>query len=74
MIGLGRMGSNMVRRLLGGGHECVVFDIHPKAAADLTEAGAIAVRSLPELMGKLETPRVVWIMVPACLLYTSRCV
>ncbi len=67
MIGLGRMGSNMVRRLLRAGHECVVYDIHPKAAADLTKAGAIAAGSLPELMGKLEAPRAIWIMVPAAV-------
>jgi 6-phosphogluconate dehydrogenase len=71
MIGLGRMGSNMVRRLLGAGHECVVFDIHAKAAADLAKAGATAARSLPELMGKLETPRAIWIMVPAAVVEST---
>jgi 6-phosphogluconate dehydrogenase len=67
MIGLGRMGSNMVRRLLGGGHECVVFDTHPQAAVDLAKAGAAASRSLAEFIAKLEPPRVVWIMVPAAV-------
>jgi 6-phosphogluconate dehydrogenase len=65
MVGLGRMGSNMVRRLLGAGHECVVFDIHPQAALDLVKAGAVSARSLAELVAMLETPRAVWIMVPA---------
>ena len=48
MVGLGRMGSNMVRRLLGAGHECVVFDIHPQPALDLAKAGASAARSLAD--------------------------
>jgi 6-phosphogluconate dehydrogenase len=71
MIGLGRMGSNMVRRLLGAGHECVVFDVHAQAALDLAKAGATATRSLPELIGKLETPRAIWIMVPAAVVEST---
>jgi 6-phosphogluconate dehydrogenase len=67
MLGLGRMGSNMVRRLLGAGHECVVFDIHQQAALDLEQTGAIPTRSLTELVAKLETPRAIWIMVPAAV-------
>jgi len=65
MIGLGRMGANTVRRLLGAGHQCVVFDTHPPAALELAKAGAVATRSLGELISKLEPPRAVWIMVPA---------
>ena len=65
MIGLGRMGGNMVRRLLRGGHSCVVFDAHAPNVAALTEAGAIGAASIDDFMAKLETPRVVWLMVPA---------
>jgi 6-phosphogluconate dehydrogenase len=67
MVGLGRMGSNIVRRLLGAGHECVVFDIHPEAALELAKAGATARRSIAELVAALETPRAIWIMVPAAV-------
>jgi 6-phosphogluconate dehydrogenase len=67
MVGLGRMGSNMVRRLLGAGHECVVFDIHPEPALELVKAGATATRSIAELIAALETPRAIWIMVPAAV-------
>jgi 6-phosphogluconate dehydrogenase len=59
MIGLGRMGANMVRRLLGAGHECVVFDIHPQAGLDLTKSGATATPSLSELVSRLEPPRAI---------------
>jgi 6-phosphogluconate dehydrogenase len=65
MIGLGRMGSNMVRRLQQAGHGCVVFDRDPKAGAALAAAGAIAAASPEELLAKLPAPRVVWIMIPA---------
>jgi 6-phosphogluconate dehydrogenase len=65
MVGLGRMGSNMVRRLLKGGHECVVYDIHPQAARALVEHGAVAAGSLGELIADLPAPRAIWIMVPA---------
>jgi 6-phosphogluconate dehydrogenase len=71
MIGLGRMGANMVRRLLGAGHECVVFDTHPQAALDLAKAGAVATRSLAELISTLEPPRAVWIMVPGAVVETT---
>ncbi len=67
MIGLGRMGSNMVRRLLGAGHECVVFDVHPQASGDLVKRGATAAPSLTDLVKQLKTPRAIWIMVPAAV-------
>ncbi len=65
MIGLGRMGSNMVRRLIKGGHECVVFDMAPKAVADLARDKAVGASSLAELVAKLGKPRKLWLMVPA---------
>ena len=65
MIGLGRMGSNMVRRLERGGHECVGFDIDSIAVGALAEEGMTGAGSLAELVGKLQAPRHVWIMVPA---------
>ena len=65
MIGLGRMGSNMVRRLLRAGHRCTVFDMSPKAVADLAAEGATGSGSLAEFIQRLEAPRAVWLMVPA---------
>jgi len=65
MIGLGRMGANMVRRLLNGGHHCVVFDRSPSAVKQLAEAKAVGASSLADLVKKLERPRAVWLMVPA---------
>src|SRR5436305_6813528 len=65
MIGLGRMGANMVQRLLAGNHQCVVFDRSPKAVEELTRAKAIGASSIADLVKKLETPRAVWLMVPA---------
>jgi 6-phosphogluconate dehydrogenase len=65
MVGLGRMGANMVRRLMRGGHQCVVYDHSPKAAQDLAKEGAVAASSLAELAEKLTNPRNVWLMVPA---------
>jgi 6-phosphogluconate dehydrogenase len=67
MIGLGRMGGNMVRRLLKKGHECVVFDMSPKAVKDLGQEGAVGSSSLQDLVKKLEKPRAVWLMVPAAV-------
>src|SRR5262249_31860784 len=67
MIGLGRMGANMVRRLLHGGHQCVVFDMSPKAIEDLTKDKAIGASSVADLVRKLEKPRTVWLMVPAAV-------
>ncbi len=65
MIGLGRMGANMVRRLIKGGHECVVFDMNPGNVAQLGKEGATGSGSLDEFLGKLKPPRAVWLMVPA---------
>jgi 6-phosphogluconate dehydrogenase len=67
MIGLGRMGANMVRRLLKGGHECVVFDTSAKAVTELTQVKAIGSSSLTEFAQKLSKPRAVWLMVPAAV-------
>jgi 6-phosphogluconate dehydrogenase len=64
MIGLGRMGSNMVRRLLKDGHQCVVFDRSPKPVADLVKEKAVGAGSLPEFVKGLTKPRAVWLMVP----------
>src|ERR1051326_3846746 len=65
MVGLGRMGANMVRRLMRGGHECVVTDLNPANIAALEKEGAKGAPSLIELVKKLNKPRAVWIMVPA---------
>jgi 6-phosphogluconate dehydrogenase len=65
MIGLGRMGANMVHRLLAGGHQCVVFNRSPKAVEELVRAKAVGASSVVDLVKKLETPRAVWLMVPA---------
>jgi 6-phosphogluconate dehydrogenase len=67
MIGLGRMGANMVRRLLRGGHQCVVFDRSPQAVNDLAQENAAASSSLHDLIAKLEKPRALWLMVPAAV-------
>jgi 6-phosphogluconate dehydrogenase len=67
MIGLGRMGANMVRRLLRGGHQCVVFNRSPKAVEDLAKDNAVGASSPADLVRKLEQPRVVWLMVPAAV-------
>ena len=67
MIGLGRMGANMVRRLIKGGHQCVVFDMSPKAVEDLAREKAVGASSLADLVRKLEKPRAVWLMVPAAV-------
>jgi 6-phosphogluconate dehydrogenase len=67
MIGLGRMGANMVRRLMKDGHDCVVFDVDPAVVAQLESEGATGASSLEELASKLDQPRAAWIMVPAAL-------
>jgi len=65
MIGLGRMGANMVRRLMKAGHQCVVYDVSAKAVADLASEGAAGGSSLQDFVSKLTRPRSVWLMVPA---------
>jgi 6-phosphogluconate dehydrogenase len=67
MIGLGRMGANMVRRLIRNGHECVVFDMSARAVADLAKEKAIGASSLQDFVEKLAKPRAVWLMVPAAV-------
>jgi 6-phosphogluconate dehydrogenase len=71
MIGLGRMGANMVRRLLTGGHQCVVFDMSPKAVQELVEEKAVGSSSLADFVKKLTKPRAVWLMVPAAVVDKS---
>jgi 6-phosphogluconate dehydrogenase len=67
MVGLGRMGANMVRRLIAGGHDCVAYDVSPEAVKSLESEGATGATSLDDLVSKLTTPRAVWIMVPAAI-------
>src|SRR5262245_40544197 len=67
MIGLGRMGANMVRRLLKQGHQCVVFDRSPEAVNELVEEKAVGTTSLAGLVKKLDKPRAVGLMVPAAV-------
>jgi 6-phosphogluconate dehydrogenase len=65
MVGLGRMGANMVRRLTRKGHECVVYDVNPQAAKDLAKEGAVASTTLDDFVSKLKKPKVAFMMVPA---------
>ena len=67
MIGLGRMGANMVRRLMRGGHECVAFDRNPESVKQMTAEGARGADSLEEFIKKLSKPRAIWLMVPAAV-------
>jgi 6-phosphogluconate dehydrogenase len=67
MIGLGRMGANMCRRLMRAGHQCVVHDISAEAMARLAGEGAIGAQSLEDFVGRLERPRCVWLMIPAAI-------
>lgn len=67
MIGLGRMGANMVRRIMKNGHECVVFDTNPASVEELAKEGATPASSLEDLVSKLSAPRNVWIMIPAAI-------
>jgi 6-phosphogluconate dehydrogenase len=67
MIGLGRMGANMVRRLIRAGHEGIVFDVSPKAVESLVQENAVGASSLPDLVTKLAKPRTLWLMVPAAI-------
>ena len=67
MIGLGRMGANMARRLIRGGHDCVVFDRSAAAVDAMTREQAVGASSLADLVGRLRSPRVIWMMIPAGL-------
>ena len=71
MIGLGRMGANMVRRLIKNGHQCVVYDRSSKAVADLVKEKAVGAPSLADFVKKLEKPRAVWLMVPSAVVDQS---
>ena len=71
MIGLGRMGANMVRRLIGNGHECVVFDMSAVAVQALAREKATGASSLRDFVAKLAKPRAVWLMVPAAVVDQS---
>src|SRR5260370_36994651 len=65
MVGLGRMGANMVRRLMKHGHECVVYDRSPEKVESLSLEGAVPSSSLENLVAKLVVPKTVWVMLPA---------
>ena len=71
MIGLGRMGANMVRRLMHGGHQCVVFDMSPQAVNALTKERAVGATSIEEFVTRLARPRAIWLMVPAAAVDTT---
>jgi 6-phosphogluconate dehydrogenase len=67
MVGLGRMGANLVRRLTHDGHQCVVYDVNPDAVTELEGEGAVGAASLEDLVAKLKKPRAVWLMLPAAI-------
>ncbi len=67
MVGLGRMGANIVRRLMKDGHECVVYDVNPDAVSTLADEGAVGSTDFADMASKLEAPRAVWLMIPAGL-------
>ena len=67
MIGLGRMGANMVRRLIKDDHSCVVYDVHPEAVSALAKEGAVGASSLADMVAKMTAPRAIWMMVPAAI-------
>ncbi len=71
MIGLGRMGANMVRRLIKAGHECIVFDIFPKAVEDMVKEKAVGSASIADMVSKMQKPRALWLMVPAAIVDKS---
>ncbi|MGQ0743168.1 MAG: phosphogluconate dehydrogenase (NAD(+)-dependent, decarboxylating) [Acidimicrobiales bacterium] len=71
MVGLGRMGANLSRRLMAHGHEMVVFDIHPEAVVDLAGEGAVGADNLEDLLSRLDPPRAVWLMLPAAVTGSS---
>src|SRR3989337_306980 len=67
MVGLGRMGANMVRRLIKGGHQCVVFDLSPKAVQEMLKEKAVGASSFAEFVKQMDKPRAIWLMVPAAV-------
>ena len=71
MIGLGRMGANLVRRLMRDGHRCVAYDLNPDAVKSLAAEGATGAESLADFVAKLDKPRDIWIMVPAGVVETT---
>src|SRR5271169_1289378 len=71
MVGLGRMGANMVRRLMKGAHTCTVFDMSPKSVEELAKEGATGSSSIKDFVGKLLKPRAIWLMIPAAVVDAS---
>src|SRR5262245_18119925 len=65
LVGLGRMGSHIARRLMQGGHDIVAFDLNPASVEQLAKEGAVGAMSLEDLAAKLDAPRVFWVMLPA---------